>query len=241
MKVVDTMASKPGIWKRIFRLFSQWRKPAERDKSLGQQEKEINAVISDVHTQISKAEDSAASSVSQLLMARERTADKQAEVDKWAEEARAASKTADKKRAAGKTSDADNADEKARAALSRQVRAEKELADLQALEQREQDNRDALMASLTKMRRKSEEMTKKRDELTMRARNVRANSQVLQASRAAEDSSANQRMRDFENTVRSTEYANKGRQEMDTQNISRMDEAQQHDEWIRQFDSIRRH
>lgn len=206
------MANKQSIFGRITQLVR-----ANINAMIDQAEdpeKMIDQLIRDFSTNISDAESAISQTIGNLrLMEDDYRSDQQA-AQEWGNKALAASRKADELRKAGNSIDADKFDSLAKVAIQRQMDSERQMKDAEPQIASQTEVVEKLKQGLEQMRDRYNQLVRKRDELSARARTAAAQSQVHDALKAVNVMDPTSDLGRFEEKVRREEARVRGQQEL---------------------------
>jgi len=141
-------------------------------------QKMLDQLIRDFRNSITEAEEAVAVTIGNVRLAEQDYQADAREAQEWGGKALAASNKAEELRAAGDETAAAKFDELAKVALTKQLGAEREMADAKPLIDAQNATVEQLKAGLETMRSKLTELTTKRDQLVARSKSAAAQAQV---------------------------------------------------------------
>lgn len=177
-------------------------------------EKMLDQMVRDYTNSIAEAEQAVAQTIGNLRMLEEDYAEDLREAEQWGSKALAASNKADELRAQADTVNADKFDNLAKVALDRQLKSEKEAAQVKPQIDSQTQVVEQLKEGLEKMRSKLRDITSKRDELLARQKSASAQSQVNDALKSFDVMDPSSELSRFEEKVRREEAKVRGQQEL---------------------------
>ncbi len=177
-------------------------------------EKMLDQMVRDYTNSIAEAEQAVAQTIGNLRMLEEDYAEDLREAEQWGSKALAASNKADELRAQADTANADKFDNLAKVALDRQLKSEKEAAQVKPQIDSQTQVVEQLKEGLEKMRSKLRDITSKRDELLARQKSASAQSQVNDALKSFDVMDPSSELSRFEEKVRREEAKVRGQQEL---------------------------
>ncbi len=177
-------------------------------------EKMLDQMVRDYTNSIAEAEQAVAQTIGNLRMLEEDYAEDLREAEQWGSKALVASNKADELRAQADTANADKFDNLAKVALDRQLKAEKEAAQVKPQIDSQTQVVEQLKEGLEKMRSKLRDITSKRDELLARQKSASAQSQVNDALKSFDVMDPSSELSRFEEKVRREEAKVRGQQEL---------------------------
>lgn len=165
----------------------------------------IDQLIRDYRNNIAEAQDAVAQTIGNLRLAEQDHAADVAAAADWGRKALAASGRADQLRAAGEPADADRYDNLAKAALSRQITAERDAATAEPMIASQAEVVEKLKSGLAAMKERLADLQTRRDSLVARQKSAEAQSKVQGAFSAVDVLDPTSEIARFEEMVRRDE------------------------------------
>ncbi|MCB2176439.1 MAG: PspA/IM30 family protein [Actinomycetales bacterium] len=179
----------------------------------------IDQLIRDYRNNIAEAQDAVAQTIGNLRLAQQDHAADVAAAADWGRKALAASSRADELRAAGETADTDRFDSLAKAAISRQITAERDAATAEPVIAAQAEVVDKLKSGLTAMKETLADLQTRRDSLVARQKSTEAQSKVQGAFSAIDVLDPTSEIARFEDKVRRDEAHAAGQAEVAASSI----------------------
>jgi len=179
----------------------------------------IDQLIRDYRNNISEAQDAVAQTIGNLRLAEQDHAADVAAAADWGRKALAASGRADQLRAAGEPADADRYDNLAKAALSRQITAERDAATAEPMIASQAEVVEKLKSGLAAMKERLADLQTRRDSLVARQKSAEAQSKVHGAFSAVDVLDQTSEIARFEDKVRRDEAHAAGQVEVAASSI----------------------
>lgn len=183
-------------------------------------QKMLDQLIRDFRNSITEAEEAVAVTIGNVRLAEQDYQADAREAQEWGGKALAASNKAEELRAAGDETAAAKFDELAKVALTKQLGAEREMADAKPLIDAQNATVEQLKAGLETMRSKLTELTTKRDQLVARSKSVAAQAQVQGALSSINVLDPTTEIARFEDEVRREEARVAGHAEIQTGSLA---------------------
>ena len=179
----------------------------------------IDQLIRDYRNNIAEAQDAVAQTIGNLRLAEQDHAADVAAAADWGRKALAASGRADQLRAAGEPADADRYDNLAKAALSRQITAERDAATAEPMIASQAEVVEKLKSGLAAMKERLADLQTRRDSLVARQKSAEAQSKVQGAFSAVDVLDPTSEIARFEEKVRRDEAHAAGQVEVAASSI----------------------
>lgn len=179
----------------------------------------IDQLIRDYRNNIAEAQDAVAQTIGNLRLAEQDHAADVAAAADWGRKALAASGRADQLRAAGEAADADRYDNLAKAALSRQITAERDAATAEPMIASQAEVVEKLKSGLAAMKERLADLQTRRDSLVARQKSAEAQSKVQGAFSAVDVLDPTSEIARFEEKVRRDEAHAAGQVEVAASSI----------------------
>jgi len=165
----------------------------------------MDQMIRDYTSNISEAEDAVAQTIGNLRLMEADQVEDQESAKEWGGKAAAAMAKAQALAAEGKSEEAKRFEDLARVALKRQIDAEQEATSVEPSLAQQREVVEKLKAGLNGMKEKLDELRRKRDELTSRAKVAEAQNQVQDALKAVDFLDPTSEISRFEEKIRREE------------------------------------
>lgn len=179
----------------------------------------IDQLVRDFSANINEAEAAIATTIGQLRMLEDDLHQDQQDAREWGQKALAASSKADHFRSAGNTADAEKFDNLAKVALSRQIEEEENVKRAAPQVASQTQVVDQLKRGLEGMRTRLNDLVRKRDELSARAKTAQAQAQVNDALKSVNVFDPTTDLGRFEEKVRREEARVRGQQELQASSL----------------------
>jgi phage shock protein A len=181
----------------------------------------IDQLIRDYSSNISEAEAAIAQTIGNLRMLEDDARQDEQDAREWGQKALAASNKADEFRNSGDTASADKFDNLAKVAIQRQVEEEGNVNTARPQIEQQTQVVDQLKSGLEGMRGKLNELIRKRDELTARAKTAEAQGKVNDALSKINVLDPTTDLGRFEEKVRREEARVRGQQELQASSLDK--------------------
>ncbi|MDO8107607.1 PspA/IM30 family protein [Isoptericola sp. b441] len=179
----------------------------------------IDQLIRDYTNTVVEAQDAVAQTIGNLRLAEQDHAADVAAASEWGRKALAASSRADRLRAAGNAADADRFDDLAKAALGKQITAERDAAAAEPMIASQADAVERLKSGLSAMKDRLAELQTRRDSLVARQKSAEAQAKIQGAFSAISVLDPTSELSRFEDKVRHEEAYAAGRAEVATSSL----------------------